>query len=233
MFSVLAHPGYQFFSFSFSFSFFFSSLYFLFLFLSFFFPQETKTPLLIQQPPRKGKNPFNTRTDLLRVMLRITRRPPIAAKWRGVLTDPIWLYRGLMRQARALYDDVAREYFRQYIRRTFISHKFVEENSRLVAYIREARQGILALARANAGYIGPLTKVLDSAYGRIGKRRHELLEVGLLLGAVSLAVAVAVAVAVVVDGATAAATATATTSTPAAAATAATATTTATAAAAD
>ena len=126
-------------------------------------------------------------------MLRITRHPP-PTKWRGVLTDPIWIYRGLMRQTRALYDDVAREYFRQYIRRMFIGHKYVEQNTRLVTYIREARQGILLLARANAGYIGPLSKVLDLAYGRIGKRRHELLEVGLLLGVVAVAVAVAVVV---------------------------------------
>lgn len=40
---------------------------------------------------------------------------------------------------------------------------------------RSARQGLSVLQRANQGYQRPLEKVLYMSYGRIGKRRHELL----------------------------------------------------------
>ncbi|KAI2794136.1 hypothetical protein POX_a00726 [Penicillium oxalicum] len=40
---------------------------------------------------------------------------------------------------------------------------------------RTARQGLSTLQRANQGYQRPLDKVLFMSYGRIGKRRHELL----------------------------------------------------------
>ncbi|KAI5792375.1 hypothetical protein FPQ18DRAFT_335296 [Pyronema domesticum] len=95
---------------------------------------------------------------------------------RGILDNPRWIYRHLIRQSRALYDDVARKWWTQHIRNRFIEHLDDDiYNKATVARVADARKGIKFLARANCGMPKPLTKVMETAYGRIGKRRHELL----------------------------------------------------------
>jgi len=98
---------------------------------------------------------------------------------RGILDDPLWIYRHLIRQAHALYDDVARTWFTSHIRRRFEENRNAPPSKRTVQLVREARHGVKMLARANAGVTKSLTKVLESAYGRIGKRRHDLLKVSI------------------------------------------------------
>ncbi|KAF8249928.1 hypothetical protein K440DRAFT_659911 [Wilcoxina mikolae CBS 423.85] len=95
---------------------------------------------------------------------------------RGITDDPLWLYRHLIRQARALYDDVARTWYTGHIRRRFEENHRLPSSQRTVQLIREARHGVTQLAKANAGVTKSLTKVLESGYGRIGKRRHDLLK---------------------------------------------------------
>jgi hypothetical protein len=95
---------------------------------------------------------------------------------RGILDNPRWIYRHLIRQSRALYDDVARKWWTNHIRDRFTEHLDDDiYDKATVARVATARKGIKLLARANCGMPKPLTKVMETAYGRIGKRRHELL----------------------------------------------------------
>ncbi|KAI5809380.1 hypothetical protein BZA77DRAFT_361634 [Pyronema omphalodes] len=95
---------------------------------------------------------------------------------RGILDNPRWIYRHLIRQSRALYDDVARTWWTKHIRERFEEHLKDDIYEKMtVARIAAARKGIKTLARANCGMPKPLTKIMETAYGRIGKRRHELL----------------------------------------------------------
>lgn len=83
------------------------------------------------------------------------------------------LFRATLRECTYLPDPIAREYMREYVvhryRRSQKSHRSDPDLA------RTARQGLSVLQRANQGYQRPLEKVLFTAYGRIGKRRHEFL----------------------------------------------------------
>ncbi|OOQ83823.1 hypothetical protein PEBR_32899 [Penicillium brasilianum] len=90
--------------------------------------------------------------------------------------DPtLWrsLYRATLRECTYLPDPIARGYMREHVvhryRRSQKSHRSDLELA------RSARQGLSVLQRANQGYQRPLERVLHMSYGRIGKRRHELL----------------------------------------------------------
>lgn len=102
----------------------------------------------------------------------------------------IHLYRGLLRQCTYLPDSAARQFlhghivsrFRDYHPRTIFpapnrakrSVPLVEQ--RRPALLRTAPRGLVFLQRANDGHPKHLGKILAMAYGRVGKRRHELLE---------------------------------------------------------
>ncbi|KAK3080292.1 hypothetical protein LTS18_002634 [Coniosporium uncinatum] len=92
------------------------------------------------------------------------------------------LYRQLQRECTYLPDAAARVYiskhisyrFREYTQYRF-DHRLDEPKERLKSVLRKAERGILFLRRANAGEYEPLLKVLMHTYGRVGKRKHELL----------------------------------------------------------
>ncbi|KAJ5176568.1 uncharacterized protein N7482_002445 [Penicillium canariense] len=83
------------------------------------------------------------------------------------------LLRATLRECSYLPDPIARGYMREYVvnryRRSRQSHRSDPELA------RTARHGLSLLQRANEGYQRPLERVLLMSYGRIGKRRHELL----------------------------------------------------------
>ncbi|KAL6719760.1 hypothetical protein ACLMJK_001681 [Lecanora helva] len=98
------------------------------------------------------------------------------------------LFRALLRQSSYLPDSAARQFFHNYIVsrfRAYHPNKLFqadcnEQRLRLVQQRRpqlltKARRGLLFLQRANDGHPRHLGKVLAMTYGRIGKRRHQLL----------------------------------------------------------
>src|SRR5437667_8780473 len=113
----------------------------------------------------------------------------------SVSNNPIHLLRALLRQCRYLPDPLARTYVAQHIMsryhvyhppKTPISlrgstkesvrpNNFPPSSKRQKKLLRDARKALSTLARANDGLVKPLTKVLLHAYGRIGKRRRQLL----------------------------------------------------------
>ncbi|KAJ5495468.1 hypothetical protein N7539_000584 [Penicillium diatomitis] len=68
---------------------------------------------------------------------------------------------------------MAREFMRQHVRHRYRHSQKTDRPSSDLA--RVARQGLSTLQRANQGYQRPLERVLFMSYGRIGRRRHDLL----------------------------------------------------------
>ncbi|KAK5109628.1 hypothetical protein LTR62_006865 [Meristemomyces frigidus] len=93
-----------------------------------------------------------------------------------------WL-RALLRECTYLPDAHLRQYMRKHVIARFESYRFkiwkhrddANFQERMQAKVHEARSGIGLLRRANEGERKPLLKILLMAYGRIGKRRHELM----------------------------------------------------------
>ena len=95
---------------------------------------------------------------------------------RGILDNPIHIYRRILRQISYLQDDTAREYLPKYVRSRYQENAH-QRDKRLVQNISEGRQAARMLEKANMGVFSQLSKVLESAYGRCGKRRHDFTEV--------------------------------------------------------
>ncbi|KAL9128918.1 MAG: hypothetical protein Q9217_002508 [Psora testacea] len=97
----------------------------------------------------------------------------------------IHVFRALLRQCTYLPDPAARKYLHSYIvsrfhkarRRATRSKPFLQKGQTPLSLLKTARKALLYLHRANAGHPQHLSKVLAMTYGRIGKRRHELLDI--------------------------------------------------------
>ena len=99
------------------------------------------------------------------------------------------IFRALLRQCTYLPDPAARQYmhshivsrFRDYHPRSTLPSTNQRHKSpalvqqRLPYLLRTARRGLIFLRRANDGHIRHLGRILSMTYGRIGKRRHQLL----------------------------------------------------------
>lgn len=83
------------------------------------------------------------------------------------------LYRSLLREATYLPDEAAQSYFRQWI--TFRFKRAASKPKPDEEGFRKARRALLRLQRANNGQTKALQWVLFNTYGRIGKRRRELI----------------------------------------------------------
>lgn len=91
------------------------------------------------------------------------------------------LLRAILRQATYLPDSQARKYiashalgrFRDYL--PHVKPLAVLEQRRDIQ-VKKGRKALSELKRANAGELKPLVKILHLTYGRIGKRRRELLK---------------------------------------------------------
>ena len=100
------------------------------------------------------------------------------------------VFRALLRQCTYLPDPAARQYlhghivsrFRDYHPRNTLPFPSRRHKSaaivqqRLPSMLRTARRGLVFLRRANDGHPRHLGKVLEMTYGRVGKRRHQLLK---------------------------------------------------------
>ncbi|CAF9936155.1 hypothetical protein IMSHALPRED_010479 [Imshaugia aleurites] len=100
------------------------------------------------------------------------------------------LFRALLRESTYLPDPSACQYLRGHIISRFRDyhpdstlpfssrrHKAAAlVQQRLPSLLRSARRGLVFLCRANDGHVRHLGKILAMTYGRIGKRRHQLLK---------------------------------------------------------
>ena len=98
--------------------------------------------------------------------LSLFRLSPDAPQWQHLL-------RATLQECAYLPDPIARSYMRSYV----LDRYRRAANSKLTEakLTQAAKKGLRLLQRANEGYPRPLDKVLFMSYGRIGKRRHELL----------------------------------------------------------
>ena len=101
------------------------------------------------------------------------------------------LYRALLRQTGYLPDSSARTFFHEYVISRFriyhpkrivsagtkVQRRISLVENRQATLFKTARRGLLFLQRANDGHPRHLGKILAMTYGRIGKRRHDLLQV--------------------------------------------------------
>ena len=102
----------------------------------------------------------------------------------GMTTNPVHLYRSLLRECTYLPDARARSYIKDYVISRFRRHVPRAEGPKCrpeiplqkqLSLLAEGRKFQSSLRRANEGYVRPLEKVLRLAYGRVGRRRRELI----------------------------------------------------------
>lgn len=116
--------------------------------------------------------------------LSLALNRPIALAADVTAIKPRHLLRALLRQSSYLPDATARDFFHGHIieryrkynprpSRTSYSPTLTPDRRRSLH--KEARKGLLFLQRANDGHPTHLLRVLAMAYGRTGKKRHELL----------------------------------------------------------
>ena len=104
--------------------------------------------------------------------------------------ETILLYRALLRQCTYLPDFAARKYmwthvvdrFHAYYTkvklpdgRTVVRKTKAVDEKKLSGALKDARKSLKYLQRANDGHINNLRTVLDMTYGRVGKRRRQLI----------------------------------------------------------
>lgn len=103
--------------------------------------------------------------------------------------EAVHLFRALLRQCTYLPDPAARKYlhfyvvsrFREYAPRFPIGPQQIRKPLQIITQrrqglLKKARKGVTFLGRANHGHIHHLGKVFAMTYGRIGKRKHLLLQ---------------------------------------------------------
>ncbi|KAL8749622.1 MAG: hypothetical protein Q9199_007571 [Rusavskia elegans] len=104
--------------------------------------------------------------------------------------ETILLYRALLRQCTYLPDSAARKYmwihvvdrFHAYYTkvkipdgRTVVRKNKAVDEKKLSGALKDARKSLKYIQRANDGHINNLRTVLDMTYGRVGKRRRQLI----------------------------------------------------------
>ncbi|KAJ5574115.1 uncharacterized protein N7459_008542 [Penicillium hispanicum] len=98
---------------------------------------------------------------------RISSLHPLdATQWRQLL-------RATLRECTYLPDPIARSYMRNHVMDRYRRARRSDRPESQM--IQAAKRGLSILQRANEGYPRPFDKVMFMSYGRIGKRRHELL----------------------------------------------------------
>lgn len=102
---------------------------------------------------------------------------PQPTHWLKDLSTPHqWrhLLRATLRECTYLPDPIARDYMRNHIISRYRAVSYRPKAGPQAAHA--ARNALSVLRRANEGYSRPLEKVLSLSYGRIGRRRYELLQ---------------------------------------------------------
>ncbi|KAL9114502.1 MAG: hypothetical protein Q9227_001583 [Pyrenula ochraceoflavens] len=90
-------------------------------------------------------------------------------------TNPLHLLRAILRECTYLPDQQARTYIHNHALAGYRKNKDSLTLGRRTQLLRTGRKSLSILRRANEGYIKPLDKVLLTTYGRIGKRRRQLM----------------------------------------------------------
>ena len=100
-----------------------------------------------------------------------------------LLTNPLHLYRALLRESHYLPDSQARAYLHEYVTHSYRKHLPQDHRRRKAiplrrqtALLHRGRKILSVLRRANDGYIRPLQNILCLTYGRKGKRRRLLMD---------------------------------------------------------
>ncbi|KAJ5105032.1 hypothetical protein NUU61_002379 [Penicillium alfredii] len=91
-----------------------------------------------------------------------------ATRWRHLL-------RATLRECTYLPDPIARHYMHHEILARYRAAASPGRSQPAHLLSRKAKSKLSLLKRANAGHPSPLEKVLLTSYGRVGKRRHQLL----------------------------------------------------------
>ncbi|KAL9617477.1 MAG: hypothetical protein Q9160_007740 [Pyrenula sp. 1 TL-2023] len=93
------------------------------------------------------------------------------------LLKPLHLLRAILRECTYLPDRNARSYIHKYALLRFKKYQDAKDltHDRCAHLLQKGRKGLSVLRRANEGYIDPLQKVLWTTYGRIGRRRRQLM----------------------------------------------------------
>jgi Complex 1 protein (LYR family) len=99
------------------------------------------------------------------------------------LTNPLHLYRALLRESHYLPDSQARTYLHEHVVQSYRKHLPRDPRRRKLiplrrqtALLHRGRKTLSVLRRANEGYIRPLQNILCLTYGRKGKRRRLLMD---------------------------------------------------------
>ncbi|KAB8337064.1 hypothetical protein FH972_021368 [Carpinus fangiana] len=96
--------------------------------------------------------------------------------------NPRHLLRHLLRECTYLADPVARAWLKAHILHRFSKYTTAATSSnallqtRIPAKLREGKKALSYLRRANSGYLNEVERVLSYGYGRVGRRRRELLQ---------------------------------------------------------
>ena len=92
-----------------------------------------------------------------------------------LFSNPLHLYRALLRQCTYLPDPAARSYMQLHVKARYRNTLGVLGSKRGKDLKKKAQKALSLLLRANAGHLNPLERILLLTYGRIGKRRHEFM----------------------------------------------------------
>lgn len=95
----------------------------------------------------------------------------------SISANPLHLLRAILRECTYLPDQRACSYIHKYALSRFRTYQDVKglPSHRRMHVMQKARKGLSVLRRANEGYINPLQRILWATYGRIGRRRRQLM----------------------------------------------------------
>lgn len=138
-----------------------------------FLPLRTLATIAPGNQPLPSPKHHSKKTHLVKDSSRTSntpeRRPGRQAK------DALSLLRSLLRECSYLPDDHVRRWVKQHVLSSFYANTTVKDEGRLLKKFGDGRQNLSLLRRAAEGDSKALLRVLMMAYGRIGKRRRELL----------------------------------------------------------
>ncbi|KAG2222586.1 hypothetical protein INT45_008705 [Circinella minor] len=86
------------------------------------------------------------------------------------------LYRRILCEGSAFFDDRTRTFIFNRTRTTFREYKDCTDEKRNKTKLREAKKFLYRIERANQGHTKSCLKLLQAAYGQRGKTRHRLLQ---------------------------------------------------------
>ncbi|ORX93241.1 hypothetical protein K493DRAFT_338372 [Basidiobolus meristosporus CBS 931.73] len=102
--------------------------------------------------------------------------PPTLPHLRNTRQEALSLYKALLKEGSRFFDAHAREYVLERIRNRFRTYQNWTYVPRILSKLSEGRKGLKHLKQANRNDSKSVMRVLELAYSRRGKRRHDLLK---------------------------------------------------------